>query len=95
MQWKELSIEKESNGKPEIHYTGIYKIFARWSEDGSLKKIFSGSVKHLSEENKLDVSILHGDGTNTVTKKCGDGIAYSGHKHQRGETHMTFGHKGG
>jgi hypothetical protein len=30
-----------------------------------------------------DLSILHGDGTNTVAKKGGDGIGYSGHKHQR------------
>ena len=29
--------------------------------------------------------ILHGDGTNTVAKKGGDGIGYSGHKHQQGE----------
>jgi hypothetical protein len=31
------------------------------------------------------LSILHGDGTNTVAKKGGDGIGYSGHKHQKGE----------
>ena len=29
--------------------------------------------------------MLHGDGTNTVAKKGGDGIGYSGHKHQKGE----------
>ena len=28
---------------------------------------------------------MHGDGTNTVAKKGGDGIGYSGHKHQKGE----------
>jgi hypothetical protein len=33
----------------------------------------------------LDVSAMHGDGANTVAKKGGDGIGYSGHKHQRGE----------
>ena len=35
--------------------------------------------------NQLDLSVLHGDGTNTVAKKGGDGIGYSGHKHQKGE----------
>ena len=34
---------------------------------------------------QLDLRILHGDGTNTVAKKGGDGIGYSGHKHQQGE----------
>ena len=69
MQWKELPIEKGSDGKSEIHYTVIYKLFARWADDGSLKKAFIASVKHLSDENKLDLSLLHGDGSNTVAKK--------------------------
>ena len=33
----------------------------------------------------LRLEPLHGDGTNTVAKKGGDGIGYSGHKHQQGE----------
>ena len=35
MQWKELPIEKDSEGKSEIHYTGIFKHFARWA-DGTI-----------------------------------------------------------
>ncbi len=85
MQWKELPINKGIDGKPEIHYTVIYKNFARWSDDGSLKEAFENSVKWLSDEKVLDVSVLNGDGTNTVAKKGGDGIGYSGHKHQQGE----------
>ena len=69
MQWKELPIEKGPDGKAEIHYTGIYRLFARWADDGSLKKTFIASVQHLSAENKLDLSLLHGDGSNTVAKK--------------------------
>ena len=42
-------------------------------------------MRHLAEQNRLDLSILHGDGSNTVAKKGGDGIGYSGHKHQKGE----------
>ena len=63
----------------------VYKVFARWSDDGSLEHAFIASVRHLSDHHQLDLSILHGDGTNTVAKKGGDGIAYSGHKHQKGE----------
>lgn len=69
MQWKELPIEKGTDGKSEIHYTGIYKLFARWADDGSLEKAFIASVKHLSAQQKLDLSLLHGDGSNTVAKK--------------------------
>jgi hypothetical protein len=53
--------------------------------DGSLEYAFIASVRHLSAHHQLDLSILHGDGTNTVAKKGGDGIGYSGHKHQKGE----------
>jgi hypothetical protein len=35
-------------------------------------------VRHLAEQNHLDLSVLHGDGSNTVAKKGGDGIGYSG-----------------
>ncbi|HZC03984.1 MAG TPA: transposase, partial [Gammaproteobacteria bacterium] len=67
------------------HYTTVYRVFARWSDDGSLEQAFIASVAHLSVHNQLDLSILHGDGTNTVAKKGGDGIGYSSHKHQKGE----------
>jgi hypothetical protein len=60
-------------------------VFAKWTDDGSLDEAFIASVRHLSEQNHLDLTILHGDGTNTVAKKGGDGIGYSGHKHQTGE----------
>ncbi len=75
MQWKELPIEKGPDGKSEIHNTGIYKLFADWADDGSLKKAFIASVKHLSDEKKLDLSLLHGDGSNTVAKKGAMGSA--------------------
>ena len=85
MQWKGLPVPKDHHGTAEIHYTTVYKVFARWSDDGSLEHAFIASVAHLSEHNQLDLSVLHGDGTNTVAKKGGDGIGYSGHKHQKGE----------
>jgi hypothetical protein len=69
MQWKELPIEKGADGQPEIHYTGVFKLFARGSEDGSLEQALIASVQHLDEAQHLDVSLLHGDGSNTVAKK--------------------------
>jgi transposase len=85
MQWKCLPVPTDTQGNAAIHYTTVYKVFARWSDDGSLEEAFIASVAHLSDHHHLDLTVLHGDGTNTVAKKGGDGIGYSGHKHQQGE----------
>jgi transposase len=69
MQWKCLPMLKDAHGKPEIHYTNVYRAFAKWADDGSLQQAFIASVGHLSEEKTLDLRVLHGDGTNTVAKK--------------------------
>ena len=69
MQWKCLPVPKDTNGNPAIHDTTIYKVFARWAADGSLWQAFEASVAHLAKAKHLDLSILHGDGTNTVAKK--------------------------
>src|SRR5438034_773193 len=42
---------------------------AKWADDGSLWQAFVASVRHLAVEKQLDISVLHGDGTNTVAKK--------------------------
>jgi hypothetical protein len=63
----------------------VYRNFAKWSEDGSWEKVFTQSVKKLQKEEQLDLSVIQADGTNTIAKKGGDLIGYSGHKHQKGE----------
>jgi transposase len=75
MPWKCLPIPQDAHGKPALHYTNVYKAFAKWSNDGSLQQAFMASVAHLSAEKKLDLSVLHGDGTNTVAKKGAMGLA--------------------
>jgi hypothetical protein len=69
MPWKCLPIPKDANGTPAIHYTNVYRAFAKGAEDGALWPAFVASVRHLAAEKRLDTSILHGDGTNTVAKK--------------------------
>ena len=69
MQWKCLPIPTDAQGKPAIHYTNVYRAFAKWAHDGSLWQAFLASVRHLAVEKHLDLSVLHGDGTNTVAKK--------------------------
>jgi transposase len=85
MQWKCLPIPKDATGKPAIHYTNVYRAFAKWADDGSLQQAFIASVGQLSDEKKLDVRVLHGDGTNTVAKKgeMASGILVTNIKRER------------
>jgi len=69
MQWKCLPVPTDSDGKPAIHYTTLYNVFAKWADDGSLWQAFVASVAHLADAQKLNLRVLHGDGTNTVAKK--------------------------
>ena len=78
MQWKCLPIPQDTHGKAAIHYTTIYKVFAKWAHDGSLWQAFVASVRHLAAEKQLDLSVRHGDGTNTVAKKGAMGLASRG-----------------
>ncbi len=49
MQWKCLPVPKDPAGKPAIHYTTVYKVFAKWADDGSLWQAFIASVRHLAD----------------------------------------------
>ena len=69
MPWQCVPVPKDAHGKPAIHYTNVYRAVATWADDGSLQQAFIASVGHLSDETRLDVRVLHGDGTNTVAKK--------------------------
>lgn len=62
IQWENLPVT-------EVHWTNIYRHHNRWSKDGSYEQIFNGSLAFLGNEGKLDLSVLHGDGSNVVAKK--------------------------
>ena len=64
IQWKQLPVSRS-----EIHWSNIYKWHNRWSKDGSYRKLFESSVLILDRKGMLDLSVLHGDGTNIVAKK--------------------------
>ena len=53
----------------EIHWSKVYKWHNRWSKDGSYLNLFETGIRQLLDANKLDLSVLHGDGSNTVAKK--------------------------
>jgi transposase len=89
-QWKELPIEKDDQGREEIHYTGVYRAFRRWEADGCFDAIFEGTVLTLRHADLLDVTVIHGDGTTTAAKKGGDNIGFSGHKKVKGDKVVAF-----
>ena len=89
-QWKELPIEKDRQGRPEVHYTRIYSAFRRWEADGCMAAIFAGSVVKLHQDKLLDITVIHGDGTTTVAKKGGDNLGFSGHKKVKGDKVVAF-----
>lgn len=64
IQWDRLPTFRR-----EISWSGIYYHHARWSKDGSYRNLFESSVQRLLLANKLDLSVLHGDGSNTTAKK--------------------------
>ena len=68
----------------------IYRMMRRWQADGSIDRIFSGTVHLLHQDRLLDLSVIHGDGTTTTAKKGGDNLGYSGHKHLKGCNVVAF-----
>lgn len=66
MQWKQLETYKN-----ELHWSKVYSRHNRWSKDGTYQKLFEASVINLLDTDQLDLSTLHGDGSNTVVKKGG------------------------
>jgi len=76
--WKCLPVPQDPHGKPATHYTTVYRVFAKWADDGSLWQAFLASVAYLAAAKHLDLRVLHGDGTNTVAKKGGMGLATRG-----------------
>jgi len=88
-QWKELPIDKGNDGRPEIHYTRIYRAFRRWLDDGCFGEIFTGSVFTLAQHDLLDTTVVNGDGTTTAAKKGGDNIGF-GHKRMKGDKVVPF-----
>jgi transposase len=88
--WKELPIEKDAEGRPEIHYTRIYARFRQWEKDGCFDAVFTGSVAELHDADLLDTTVIHGDGTTTAAKKGGDNIGFSSHKKVKGDKVVAF-----
>ena len=79
-QWKRLPIEPDPDDlrKKEISWHAIYYHFRKWSRDGSLEKVWKGSI--MTIEADLNLSELNLDGSHAIAKKGGEAVAYQGRK---------------
>lgn len=79
-QWEMLSIEPDPDDprKKEIGWHAIYHHFRKWSKDGSLEKVWQGSI--MTIETDLNLSELNLDGSHAIAKKGGQSVAYQGRK---------------
>ncbi|MDN7179161.1 hypothetical protein M0D69_14315 [Caballeronia sp. SEWSISQ10-4 2] len=47
-------------------------------------------MRKLHQDQLLDLTVIHGDGTTTAAKKGGDNLGCSGHKHLKGDKVVAF-----
>lgn len=89
-QWKMLPIDKDETGRPELHYSQVFRTFQKWLNSCIILNIFENSVLNLHRENLLDTTVTHADGTTTMAKKGDDCLGYRGHKHMKSEKIVAF-----
>ena len=74
MPWKCWPIPPDAHGKPAIHDTTVYTVFAKGADDGSLWQACGARVAPRADEKKLARRVRHGAGTHTVAKQGGMGV---------------------
>jgi len=79
-QWYQLPIDPDVDDprQKEISYHAVYYHFRKWSRDGSLERVWRGSI--MTIEADLNLSELNLDGTHVIAKKGGESVAYQGRK---------------
>ncbi len=66
-QWPALPIEQGPDGLPIMSYQVPYYHFRKWSQDGSLQRLFDASI--VSIRGELHLSELNLDGSHSAAKK--------------------------
>ena len=65
--WPALPIEQDMQGQPVMSYQVPYYHFRKWSNDGSLQRLFDASIVIIKGE--LNLSELNLDGSHSAAKK--------------------------
>lgn len=79
-QWRFLPVH-EFFKKDTIKWNGVYHHHRQWIKDGSWRKVWIELLK--ANRNKVDLSSLQLDGSQTPCKKQGEHIGYQGRKAAR------------
>src|SRR3954447_20724011 len=66
-QWPALPIEKDEHDHPIMSFQVPYYHFRKWSQDGSLQRLFDASI--VSVKGELNLSELNLDGSHSAAKK--------------------------
>lgn len=71
MQWSELQgyIDRDSRGKSELHYTTVFKRFSLWTAFNVFEQSHQAILSAAHKAGQIDLSIINGDGTNSIAKK--------------------------
>ncbi len=80
-QWDRLPVssaasERERRNEPS--WQAVYDHWRKWSADGSLQRVWQGSIRHI--RHKLDLRQINLDGSHTIAKKGGESVAYQRRK---------------
>jgi len=80
-QWHRLPVsgngaERAERGEPS--WQTVYHHWQKWSADGSLEKVWQGSIQQVRAQ--LDLTQINLDGSHAVAKKGGEAVAYQGRK---------------
>lgn len=71
MQWAELQnmIDRDATGKREIHYTTVFRRFSLWTSFNVFERSHQVILAAANDAGQLDLTVLNGDGTNSIAKK--------------------------
>jgi transposase len=80
-QWAELPVSKDAQRRTERHepsWQAVYHHWRKWSEDGSLERVWQASIGSVKED--LALEQLNLDGSHALAKKGGEAVAYQARK---------------
>jgi transposase len=76
-QWDRLPVSREASERErrnEPSWQAVYDHWRKWSADGSLERVWQGSIGHI--RNELDLRQINLDGSHAIAKKGGQSVAY-------------------
>lgn len=80
-QWDRLPVSRKASERErcnEPSWQAVYDHWRKWSADGSLGRVWQGSIGHIRDQ--LDLEQINLDGSHAIAKKGGESVAYQARK---------------